>query len=666
MELFLQSNLTFEKLAMGTEMPEDPNMWAQAILQEVFKQLPYLSDFSPHVGMDKIDAEQGYGFGSVVVSNQSEVQQGAAAAGVRQVRIPVVIKGGKLAPLDLFVTDDSKVFPMTESRLRSAIFRPQAFDVTGQTPGDPSLVGALFPPNRSGAGMGMGMGGANSMTMDAGSKMASVLGAISGTLNTADVDAFRSVLLDQDVRLAYEKNAAATVESVQAVLEGEGSNTKVAMNRLVAPSVMQVVKIAEGYVVKTASHRYWDPNIRLLTRAEALDELGEKIVMAADMSGAATVADGADAVGIEEPVAAAAPQAGPISSCGTYSVHTDDGQELQGYIIPNLIDTDGTKLPLALFTNGQQAAVQADILGVHISDDMPELPSGAPQGYGVFYANEDGRTVATIPMELAGSFSQSPDEPSVSTGTTFDGRQVEVSQQPNIQTAFGTQDRLLIPMHWKWLPMDKAGEVSLASTEDGAPKEASARRMFASVDVVSGGSQFSIRGPLVEKIAHDQREFLDIDDAMFLLAGLGVEQTYGMRKLAESTLGRAPVQIRVGRLIHTAEEQNKEANVKASAFLQGLTGLKHYLFKEAGVLSDPEAVDTVLSLGFINSENLTTFISYMPVLEGSQSKMCELLMAARLGLNNTPEGALERSIRATEEVLEGLKTLAFESPSGVN
>ena len=32
-ELFLQPHLQFEKIAMGTEMPEDPNRWPQDILQ---------------------------------------------------------------------------------------------------------------------------------------------------------------------------------------------------------------------------------------------------------------------------------------------------------------------------------------------------------------------------------------------------------------------------------------------------------------------------------------------------------------------------------------------------------------------------------------------------------------------------------------------------------
>ena len=82
--------------------------------------------------------------------------------------------------------------------------------------------------------------------------------------------------------------------------------------------------------------------------------------------------------------------------------------------------------------------------------------------------------------------------------------------------------------------------------------------------------------------------------------------------------------------------------------------------KEAALIPDPTAVDTVLSLGFINPENIMTFVSYLPTLEDSQAKMCDLLLAARVGLTDVSSTALERAIRSTEEAVEGLKVLAFQ------
>ena len=54
-----------------------------------------------------------------------------------------------------------------------------------------------------------------------------------------------------------------------------------------------------------------------------------------------------------------------------------------------------------------------------------------------------------------------------------------------------------------------------------------------------------------------------------------------------------------------------------------------------------------------------TFVGYLPVVEDSQTKLCELLLASRLGMNDVPSSALEKAVRSTEEVLEGLKILAF-------
>ncbi|MFA5436633.1 MAG: hypothetical protein WC372_11400, partial [Candidatus Neomarinimicrobiota bacterium] len=167
--LFIQPEVEFEKTAGEVDLSEDPNQWPQEVLQELYKQVPYISDFQPHVTMEKVDSERGYGLGQVEIANKTEAQNSAdpdllAAAGIRAVRVPVVIKERKLSPFDLLVNDQSKVLPLTESRLRQSLFRPQAFDVTSQTPGDQSMIGQLYPPYRQnygfgGGGMTLGMGG---------------------------------------------------------------------------------------------------------------------------------------------------------------------------------------------------------------------------------------------------------------------------------------------------------------------------------------------------------------------------------------------------------------------------------------------------------------------------------------------------------------------------
>ena len=71
------------------------------------------------------------------------------------------------------------------------------------------------------------------------------------------------------------------------------------------------------------------------------------------------------------------------------------------------------------------------------------------------------------------------------------------------------------------------------------------------------------------------------------------------------------------------------------------------------------AVDAVLSLGFINTDNIGTFLKSRPLLEEAQSRLSELLLASRIGLNEVPEAALERILPGLEKVLEGLRTIQF-------
>ena len=46
-------------------------------------------------------------------------------------------------------------------------------------------------------------------------------------------------------------------------------------------------------------------------------------------------------------------------------------------------------------------------------------------------------------------------------------------------------------------------------------------------------------------------------------------------------------------------------------------------------------------------------------IEAVQQKLCELLVASRLGIPDVPVGALEKTVKSLEDVLEGLRVLAF-------
>jgi len=763
-DLFLRSEVLFEKVAAETPLPEDPNTWPQEIQQELFKQVPYIADFTPNVVMTKVDAERGYALGCVDVMNKTELQPSTSpealhAAGVQRVRIPIIVSDRKLQPFDIVLTEKNKMLPLTEERLSQAIFRPQTFDITSRSPGDMSIVGDLYPPYRQNFGMG---GGGSASTMgkqgSAGrgpitqatieelratyqnaprpaqarfekwasiktarinavkekmamgkllgelvkkttepsrmanisrlatsrgaqlaaqggeaakkglkyttignvaaqrlTKMGSLLKRILPTINDSDYQKFASVVARPEVRMLMMTNQLGCREALETLAGFQGGALEkraAAIPHGIKPDVVQIVATEEGYVVKTARHDVWAPHSYLADRGRLVRDFGTKIALAADQNGAVTVVEGG---GAEEAPEA---EAGPITKAGVYQVETLDGQGLEGWVIPNLLELDGTPMPIALFTNGAQMAVQGEIAGTPSGTEVP-LSEGPIQGHGCFARQGPNGLEATIPMEVHATLSNEGEV--LYSTTTYDGRPVDVAVQPNIQQiTLAPSGHVLIPEDFHWMPLEGEATALVGSAEEVGKTAAVLRHLAGSVMVRGGDAQnLSISGALVEKLAHEEKEFINIDQAMFLLGGLGVDPHHAASKIAQAITYHRPVEVRCGRPIKTAGELRGEAKTAAVKMLETLPVLRRELFKEAAALPDPVAVDTVLSLGFINPENMTHFISYLPVLDEAQSKMCELLLGARLGVRDLPVGSLEKAIRSTEEVIKGLKVMAF-------
>lgn len=223
---------------------------------------------------------------------------------------------------------------------------------------------------------------------------------------------------------------------------------------------------------------------------------------------------------------------------------------------------------------------------------------------------------------------------------------------------------MMVPESMCWLSLDSAEDVSLVGDADAAnamAKSASAPLDRTVLIRCGGADSYSLSGLPIEKIASSDRSFLSFDDALFYLVGMGAHPVHATEKLSHARFASMPVAVHTGREITLMSEAIEEAQKVAAAKISKLPNLRKDLVKEAAVIPDPVAVDTVLSLGFLNPENMHHFVSYLPTIDESQKHLCELLVASRLGLRDIPAPALERAIRSTEEVLEGLKVLALQS-----
>lgn len=664
MNLFLDTKLPeFSKTAAEVTLPEDPSGWQQEILQEIYKQAPFIADYDPSVVMDRLDGERGTAFGHIEVGNKTElnVSQGdpaAQVAGIRHVRIPIIVRDGKLYPFDLMVTEDSKVFPLTERRLRSALFRPQVFDVTSRTPGDQSLISALYPPYRQNYGFGGGGATMSAGMGKEGGKKASILEVVLPTALETDYARTAESLQEVAPWLVHNKEAMAHPLKVLAGFEPQAARTmteKVA--HALIPSVIQVARTNDGYVVKKASAQYWHPTIQRVDRGELVRTVGAEVALMIDKTGSVTSAMGEDlASEPEEQTESDTPKL--ITDYGIYKVQDQEGKHLIGFAFPNLIDVEGHPLPMTLFTNGSQTAVQGEIVGVRVAEGL-SVTTGRPKGYGAFYkVLPNGRVEAMVPMDLQMNFTGADGQVAL-VGHTMEGREIQVSIEQGIKApAMADEQHLCIPEDWRWLPLEGTKAVALVSHPDEYVKVA---ELPLSVQLRGDSTgSFSISGGPIEKVARDERELLSMEDTLFYLAGLGVPPAVGIRKMAETIQRMAPVTVAVSRDLCPAALVNEEAVKTASASPSFTVKLRRDLVKEAAFVPDPLAVDTMLSLGFLNPENVMTFVSYMPQLDEAQAHLGDLLVAARLGLREVPVYALERAMKGLEDVIEGLNILAFQ------
>jgi len=393
---------------------------------------------------------------------------------------------------------------------------------------------------------------------------------------------------------------------------------------------------------------------RLADRGQVVNAFGGKVALAADETGSVTLTD---EPGVKEETS---PEEKPelISSFGLYRVKDQEGQELVGFAFPNLLDLDGTPLPVTLFTNGSVTAMQAEIAGENVGKDSG-LVFGPTKGHGMFVRRlSNGSVDAMIPMTIQGGYSEGGAQKMHV--ETYDGREVFIEVQPNIKQPTEVDGSCIVPEDFRWMPLG-GGETELVEHPEQWGKSKEAGRAFSSVTLRAGGNNsFSLSGYSLEKFASTDKDFLNIDDTLFMLAGLGTDLTYASQKIAQAVLYNEPVKVRIGRHIKLASELRAEAVKTAANRMQSFPNLRVSLIKEAAFIPDPLAVDTVLSVGFINPENIMTFVSYLPQMDQAQERLCELLVAARLGLSDVPVSPLEKAIKSLEEVIEGLKVLAFQ------
>jgi hypothetical protein len=677
MDLFKYARpLTFAEKVASIEVGEDQNLWSRKILTELYRTLPEASSYAPKVNFMRVDEEQGFALGVVTLDGStnsalaSATQEGATP---NAVHIPLIIRNHVMAPLDIMLVGN-RLLPLSAERLREALFRPQPFDMLTDDWGDTSLLAFFQLPGRTdiypNSGFSGGSGDGVTTMFGPGAKTSAanyeVLETIAPTLLKQDLVALADRFADPVLYEAATKNAAylgalQLLSKVEHVAEKTAHED--ALYAAAAVKGTDVVQIgyddgSDRYFVKAASRQAYLPMAQHMTRGEVLKFAGDEVVQKVDTQGAVTIAaESAD--GDKGLLADNASKWVVVEEPGIYKVKTVDGREMTGWVLPNLIDFDGIRVPMAVFTNGAAATVQDQIAGARVASGS-DLTAKAPKGTGVFYVSGPSGIEATVPVEIVGQERSVGDSIAYHVRTLTDGEHV-VRLVPGLKGLRVVGHEAFIPDTARFMPLDTETAVPLIRTPGELTKTASYLAAPA-IRVLSDGDTSRLEFHGTPKLAQHFSGNIPNHTAVFALCLAGLDAQTANTKVASAVF--QTVEVRGVSDIRDMADLQAEVRPKAAALSKLAMSLRRDLTKEAAVLPDVQTMDSVLSLNFLNSENLRAYIAKLPALEKSLSSICHLLLAARLGLTEVPESAAARCIRGLDDVCRGLRTLGLRDFSG--
>jgi len=622
MKLFRDTSIKFEKKAMETQLSDNAEAWQQEVASELYRQVPYASNYATDVLLDKVDQERGYAYGNAVLKNKYDQPQ--PEPDERNVQIPIIVKDRMLKPFDVY-KDDKAWYPLSEQRISQTLFKTQPLELTDRKPTDKMISPQMYPPTRSHV---------NATVSTAGfGKYASALDKLD--ISKREVDSFlQKIAGDISLQQAYLDNNAfrTAVNKIASKTEATPS---------VEPTVIQLTKLsAKTFLLKSANINAFEPKVEQVSTQEVAEQIGDE---AYSMKPGTVV----NASILGPVVHETATQTKIASEPGMYKCQDSMGRDVFGSVLP-VTDLTGNKTGDSLFINDKAYSINEKIAGKKIANEV-DLVETTPSGYGTFYS-PDTNTV-TEPMNIQYS-SRDSNGRTTHQGTAQDGRPLRIVRHPQVtKMAHIKESSYVMPTNSQWVHLPK-NEISVRTSVQDAEKIASAKNTANTLEIRRFDDEYSIGGYPVAKLAEAQKTFLSRSEAEFMVTATGLNPSILDKVANQKTFKIAGAReiIPIGLAKEAARNDALKMASKTSSFRRDLV-------KEAAAFADQETVDNILSLGFLRPDNIKNFSDYLPELEKTTNKLADLLFASRCGLSTVPEEAVESAMRNTDQVISGLRTL---------
>ena len=593
----------YYKTAEEFNIGDQPEGWQTNIANVALENNPYLSNYAVDVMLDKVDGDRGSGYGNITIRNKVEDNN---INDVKSIKVPIIVQDNKLKPLDI-MNDGGKIFPLSEEKLRDALFTHNITELSNRRPLPDRYIGGQSAPPFLGYGGTSGY----SYSYDGMGKFASVIDAISITEEQKEnmVDA----LSTKDMEFAFLKNAgfASVIEKIANKSPYQEDAVCMQFKKLSHREVLVKWATASGEFSQT------------VPTSEAASMLGSNEVFSlAPSDSIMLTTNTAQKNSLDNKVIK------EIHSFGEYKVQTAEGEELLGYVIP-MISLDNKQLPSFLFTNGSVSCIQPKIAGELVATGT-KLPSNLLSGTGVFYLERDGAVVCSEPVEIQHT------EDTVVHCSDMLGQDIIINLvDMNVPVQLGANE-FAIPSYAKFMRLP---EEAVMLREDPMTYMKVANKL----------------DPLYVTKFHDdyyiesmeKKAYFDKEDATFYLYKLGFNGKAELDKLVKHG-----EEITLYGAIYPQTEVKEDINLAVP--------LSETL-KIAASLKDEDTIDKILSLSFINSDNVNKYIDMLPSFEDVEGKLADLLFASRLGITDIPEENVSLAMGHVGKILKGLKNIKEKS-----
>ena len=677
-------------------LPTDSKLWQQEIMKSIYKRVPAAATNLLRIDFKKKTDEKGYAVGSATISKRN---------GDAHAVIPLIVKEFYLSPLDVFIVN-GVFYPMDEFTFGKFMGTNQLFSNTITRPeydlatpyGTTNLYYEMHPPfHNKQASMG-------SSTID----------SLLSTLTEADVKEFKQDILRQP----NEMNKLASVYEIQQTIKKVCSHKPQHLTKTASTATDDVVCCERMGFNKYKVLSNHDANI-FSPEAVVMDYqmmktagIDEKVAKSKGIYFKKPGTVGTDLPFVEDVPSMMKKSVGnihDIDTCGTYSVRTPDGTDYRGSLIPHVVNFDLKPQKMKLFVSDKNYAYQGKMVGVKIHDEFKLSESKVEAGaYGtlVYESNNGKMAFATVPFEVS-SMTTCGKKLTLHVQTDL-GTQLELVVTPGLQTiakdtAHQGPARYFVPMGLKFVALEKLMPVvESEKSYEGMTKEASATAtQGAALKIMHNDGQFVFSRPGIEKYAGVNGVNFDMNhlspfDAQYLLLSFGATPDLADNFLKTAAFhGRCSVQgLHYPVTANDSSVMEKQAKykplfnhiqelrtpmIKEAAALIGARDTNHTaaaeflsqkqiaglmddqcvcMYKLAADIENAQLVDSVLSLNFVNTQNIKNFVSMKPQLELSASKLAQLLVAARLGVTKIPENETATAMNNLSAVIEGLELLS--------